>query len=69
MNHISHKKYWNLGTVQVHVEPPLIPLIKRKNHDKLDKYVVEIKLRKDRMSQKSDLYEFKMALFDNGVPD
>ena len=28
MKKVSHMKKWNKGTVQVHVEPPLIPLIK-----------------------------------------
>ena len=46
-----------------------IPLIKIKNNDKSDKYFVKIKLRTDPTSGKSDLYEFKMTLFDNGDPD
>ena len=28
MKNISHKNKWNEGTVQVHVDPPPIPLIK-----------------------------------------
>ena len=50
----------------MHVEPPPIPLIKSKNYDKSDKYFVKINLRSDPTSQESDLYEFKMSLFDNG---
>ena len=50
----------------MHVEPPPIPIIKSKNGDKLDKYFVKIKLRRDTMSENLYLYEFKMALFDNG---
>ena len=48
------------------VEPPLISLIKIKNDDKLDKYFVQIKLRRDPTSENLDLYELKTALFDNG---
>ena len=34
-----------------------------------DKYFVKIKLCRDLTSEKSDLYEFKMALFNNGKPE
>ena len=61
-----HKNKWNAGTVQVHENPPLIPLIKIKIDDKSDTYFVKIKLRRDPTSEKLDLYEFKMDLFDNG---
>ena len=44
---------------------PLIPLIKSNNDDKLDKYCVKIKLRRYPTSEKSYLYECKMALFYN----
>ena len=50
----------------MHVETPLIPLIKSKHGDKSDKYFVRIKLCRDPTSYSSDLYEFKMAFFDNG---
>ena len=66
MDNISHKKKWNTGTLQVHVEPPVIPLINSKNDDKSYKDFVKIKLRRDPTSEKLDLYEFKMALFDKG---
>ena len=69
MKTISHNKKWNTGTLKVHVEPPPITLKSNKNYKKSDKYFVKIKLCRDTMSQKSDLYEFKMALFDNGEPD
>ena len=49
--------------------PPPIPLIKSRNDDKSGKYFVKIKLRRGPTSEKLDLYEFKMALFDNGEPD
>ena len=47
MMNVSHKKKWNVGTVQVHLDPTPIPLIKIKNNEKQDKYFVEIKLRRD----------------------
>ena len=40
-----------------------------KSNAELDKYCVKIKLRRYPKSEKSGLYEFKMALFDNGNPD
>ena len=46
MKNISQDKKWNAGTLQMYMEPPLIPLIKTKNDDKLDKYFVKIKLRR-----------------------
>ena len=47
------------------MEPPPIPLNKIKNDDIKDKYCVKIELRRDPTSQKLDLYELRMALFDN----
>ena len=67
--YIWNKKNWNRGTIQVHVDPPLIPLIKSKNYEKPDKARVKIKLLRDPTSQKSDPHELKMALFDNGEPE
>ena len=66
MKNISHKKIWRTGAVQINVDPPPIPRIKIKNDMKAEKYCVKIKLRRDNTSEKSDLYEFKMALFNNG---
>ena len=65
MKRIFHDKTWNQNAVQVHVEPPPIPLNKIKNDDIKDKYCVKIELRRDPTSQKLDLYELRMALFDN----
>ena len=50
----------------MHMEPPPTPLIKSKHSDKSDKYFVKMILRRDPTSATSDLYELKMALFDNG---
>ena len=58
-----------MGLVQVHVEPPPITLIKSKHYDKSDKDFVHLKLCRDLLSAKSDLYEFKIALFENGEPE
>ena len=53
---------------QPHVEPSPIPII-RENHDgKRDKEFVKLKLRRDPTLHMSDLYEFKMSLFENGEP-
>ena len=58
-------KTFNQGAVQVHIQTLLIPLIKCKNDDKLDKYCVRIKFCRYPTSEKSDLYEFKIDLIDN----
>ena len=52
----------------MHVEPPTVLWIKSKNDIKLDKGCEKIKLCMDPTSEQSDIYEFKMALFDNGYP-
>ena len=41
-------------------------MIKSKHDDKSYNDFVKLKLRSDPTSEKSELYEFKMALFDNG---
>ena len=66
---VLQNKNWNTGTVQVHVEPPTIPLIKSKKDDKSDKYFIKVKLRRSPTSEKSDFYEFKVALSDNSKPE
>ena len=48
-----------MGVVQLHMDPPPIPLIKIKHDDKLEKDFVKIKLHRDLTSENSDLYEFK----------
>ena len=69
MQNIYHKKKWNAGLVQLHMEPPPTPLIKIKHNDKSDNDFVNIKLRRDPMSEKADLFDFKMALSKNGDPE
>ena len=66
MQNVCQKKAWNVGVVQVHVEPPPTPLIKSKHDDKLDNFFVKLKFYRDPTSATSDLCEFKMALFGNG---
>ena len=53
----------------MHVKPPPIPLIKNNYDEKLDKYCVKIKLLRDPTSEKSDINDFKMDLFDNFDPE
>ena len=48
------------------MDPTPAPLIRGKHDDNSDKDFVKIELRRDPMSDNSDLYELKMALFDNG---
>ena len=69
MKNVLHRKKWNVLVVEHHMELPPIPLIKSKHDDKLDKDFVKLKLRRDPTPEKSDLYEFKMALFNNGNPE
>ena len=69
MRNVSHNKKWNKVTKEVHVYPPPLPLIKSNNDGKLDRYFFKIKLFWDPTSEMLDLYEFTMALFDNGYPE
>ena len=56
MKNVYHKKNCNQVAVQVHVDPPLIMLIKNKNDEKLDKDCLKIKLCGDLTSAKLDIY-------------
>ena len=69
MKNVSNKNNCNQVTVQVYTKQPPIPVIKSNSNKKLDKYCVKNKLLRYPMSEKSYLYEFKMALFDNGDPE
>ena len=69
MENISHKNKWNIGTVQVHVYPPPIPLIKNRKDEKSDRDSVKIKFNGDPTSEKFYIYEFKMNSFDNDNPE
>ena len=54
MKNVFHNKNWNRNSVQVHVDPPPIPLIKGKKDEIKDTYFVKVKLRRDTTSQKLD---------------
>ena len=69
MKSVLHNNNWNRGVVQVYVQPPRIALIKSKNYEKLYKDCVKTYLCRNPTSAKSDLYVFKMCLFDNGNPE
>ena len=69
MKNILQKTNWNIRSIQVHLELPLITLIKSNNDKKLDKGYVEIKFHGDPASAKPDIYEFKTTLLDNGDPE
>ena len=58
MKDVSHQKIFLTGPLKVHVEPPLIPLIKIKNDTKAEEYCVNIKLNRYPTLEKSDLYDF-----------
>ena len=66
MKNVYHKKKWNVGLLQLHVDPPHTPLTTSKQNDKLEKDYVKMTLRRDPKSENSDPYEFKMALLYNG---
>ena len=66
MKNVCHKKIWNSDVIQPHVDTPPNNLIKSKNDNKSSNYLVKLKLCRYPTSYFSDLYEFKMSLFDNG---
>ena len=68
MRNVLQKKGCNSETKLAHVEPPLIPLIKKTYNGKSDRDFVKLKFRRDPTSSMADLYEFKMSLFVNGKP-
>ena len=69
MKKFLHNKEWNAGKVQVNIDQPQVTLIKSTKDDKPDKYFVKMIFCRDLKSEKLDLYEFKMVLFDNGEPE
>ena len=54
---------------QAHLEPLPIPLMKGTYVGNPDKYFVNLKLCRDPTYNTSNLYEFRMSLFDNGHPE
>ena len=69
MNNVSSKKGWMTGMTQRNIGPPLIPLNKEKHDGKSDKDSVKLELHINSTPSTSDLYEFKISLFDNGKPE
>ena len=69
MKEVSSKKSWMTRVTHPHVELPPIPLIQEIYNGKSDKDLVKLKLCRYPTSSTSDLYEFKMSLFDNGEPE
>ena len=65
MKNVPYRKGWGRGALQMHMDPPQFLLIPSNKHEKSDKDCVEIKLGRDPTLENLDLYEFKMALFDN----
>ena len=52
--------------MQMHVEPPPIPLIKLNRDWKSQKDFLKPKLNRDPTASTSNLYEFKIIIFNNG---
>ena len=65
MNNVYHTKGWLSRSVQIHMYPPPTHTIKSDIVKKLEKYYVKIKLRRNTTLEIYDMYEFKMAPFDN----
>ena len=69
VNNVSYKKKWN-AVIRTSARGSTPDSTNKKQEWwKLDKYFVKIKLFRDTKSEKSNLYELKMDLFDNGNPD
>ena len=66
MKKFSHKKGWGTDANTAHVESPPIPVIKETFNDKSDGDYVKLKLCRYPTSSTSDLYEFRLYLFDHG---
>ena len=47
MNNVSSKKVWMTGTINPHMEPLPIILIKEKHDGKSEKYLLKLKLHRD----------------------
>ena len=69
MKNIYNKEVWGTETNPSHVEPPPIPLIKETCTGNTDRDYVKLKMHRDSTSIMSDLYEFRMSLFDHDDPE
>ena len=66
MKNVSTNKNWLLVNIQTHMEPPSITLIKNElevNNSESD--CIKVKLCRNPASAASDMYEYKVALFEN----
>ena len=69
MKNVSHKKGWGVDTNLAHIELPPIPLVKEMSNSKSDGDYVKLNLRRYPKPSMSNLYEFRMSLFDHGKPE
>ena len=69
MNIFKHKKVWISGAVQIHVDPNPTPTIKINLDTNPDKCHVKIKFLRNPTLEKSEIYELKIIIFDNGEPE
>ena len=58
-----------MDTNPENLDPPPIPLVKEASTGNSDGDYVKLKLRRDPTSSTLELYEFRMSLFDHGVPE
>ena len=58
-----------MDTNPAHVEPSMIPFIKEISTGKSDGDYVKLKLCRDPKSSTSDIYEFRISLFDYDKPE
>ena len=66
MKNILHNNDCLSGSVQIHMDPPPTHLIKRNIDLNSDHHYIYIKLRINPTLKATDMYDFKIALFDNG---
>ena len=65
MQNVSHNKGWVVDTNLEHSEPPSIMVVKETSTCKSDGSYVKLKLRRYPTSSTSDLYEFRIYLFNH----
>ena len=69
MKNVLHQKGWGTYTSPDHVDPSPILLIKETPDGKSDGDYVKLKMCGYPTSSMSELYEFRMSLFDYGNPE
>ena len=58
-----------MDTNTAHVDTPPVPFIKETSTSKSDVDYVKLNMRRDPTSSTSDIYEFRMSLFDQDDPE